>query len=82
MTALTLAQAMENVYTSLNNGNEGIDTHIIQLKIALYAMGMKSVEVDPAKIAENNRAGRKLMQSYFRKRGVIVTFPEATQPAP
>jgi hypothetical protein len=82
MTALTLDQAMQNIYTSLNNSNEDIDAHIIQLKIALFALGMKSVEVDPAKIAENNRAGRKLMQSYFRKRGVTVTFPEATQPAP
>jgi hypothetical protein len=29
---------------------------------------------EPAKLAQNNRSGRKLMQAYFRKRGVAVSF--------
>jgi hypothetical protein len=29
---------------------------------------------EPARLAQNNRQGRKLMQSYFRKRGVAVSF--------
>lgn len=76
MTAATLEQALEGIYESLKNNNEGIDDHIAQLKAALSATGKKTVEVDPAKLAQNNRAGRKMMQSYFRKRGVEVTFAE------
>jgi hypothetical protein len=29
---------------------------------------------EPSKLAQNNRQGRKLMQAYFRKRGVTVSF--------
>ena len=35
---------------------------------------MKEAVFDPAKLAQNNRSGRKLMQSYFRKKGVSVVF--------
>lgn len=76
MTALTLNQALENIYSSLQNGNADIDKHIQALKAALAANGQKSVEVDTARLAQNNREGRKMMQSYFRKRGVAVTFGE------
>lgn len=76
MTALTVEQALENVYTSLQNDNEDIDTHITQLKAAMTASGQKSVTVDCARLAQNNRQGRKMMQSYFKKRGVTVTFSE------
>jgi hypothetical protein len=72
MTALTKDQALENVYASLMNDNEDIDTHIAALKNALGAE--KSVIVDPARLPQNNRQGRKMMQSYFKKRGVTVTF--------
>lgn len=74
MTALTVEQALENIYTSLQNNNEDIDTHIGQLKTALQAGGQKSVVVETTRLAQNNRQGRKLMESYFKKRGVIVTF--------
>jgi hypothetical protein len=74
MTALTLQQALENIYTSLQNDNEDIDAHIVQLKTVLAAGGQKSVEVDTARLPHGNRQGRKLMQSYFKKRGVDVTF--------
>lgn len=36
--------------------------------------GKTTIEVDPAKLAQPNRQGRKLMQSYFKKRGVVVNF--------
>lgn len=76
MTDLTLDQALENIYASLRKDNEGLDQHIVALKIVLHAQKAKSVEVDPAKLVQPNRAGRKLMQSYFKKRGVTVTFAE------
>jgi hypothetical protein len=75
MTALTLEQALENIYASVNNDNKDIDTHITALKTALG--GKKDVEIDPKRLNHNNRAGRKMMQSYFRKRGVEVSFGEA-----
>jgi hypothetical protein len=76
MTALTAEQVLENIYTSLQNDNEDIDTHIGHLKTALQAQNKASVEIDPTRLAHNNRSGRKLMQSYFKKRGVVVTFVE------
>lgn len=76
MTAQTVEQVLEEIYTSLHNNNDGIDAHIAALKTALQAGGKKSVEIDPGKLAQNNRAGRKMMESYFRKRGVEITFTE------
>lgn len=76
MSALTVQQALENVYTSLQNDNLDIDNHILQLKGALAAAGQKDVTVEPARLAQNNRQGRKMMQSYFKKRGVTVNFPK------
>ena len=69
-----LNQALENIYTSINNDNADIDTHITALKTSLTAAGLKDATFDPARLHTNNRAGRKLMQSYFRKRGVNVLF--------
>lgn len=65
-------QALENIYTSINNDNEDIDTHIAALKVALAPE--KEIVVDSRRLAQNNRAGRKMMQAYFKKRGVIVSF--------
>lgn len=76
MSAPTTEQALEAVYISLQNDNENIDAHIEQLKAALAECGQKSVEVDSNRLVQNNRPGRKMMQSYFRKRGVVVTFSE------
>lgn len=73
----TTEEALERIYTSLNNDNEDIETHIQTLKGALQAQGTESVEVNPAKLPFPNRQGRKMMQSYFKKRGVNVTFAEA-----
>lgn len=74
MADLTLAQAIDNIYASLMANNEDIDTHIAALKGALAAEGVKEAVFDPARLAQNNRQGRKMMQSYFKKRGVTVTF--------
>ena len=76
MTNTALTKAMEDIYASLKNDNEDLDQRIIVLKIALRAQNLASVEVDPTRIPQPNRQGRKMMQSYFKKRGVTVTFPD------
>lgn len=76
MTNAALEKALDDIYASLKNDNEGLDERILALKIVLHSQQAKSVEVDPAKLAQPNRQGRKLMQSYFKKRGVVVTFAE------
>ncbi len=69
---LTKEQAIENVYTSLQNGNEDIDAHISALKPLLDAG--KEFIADSDRLPQNNRQGRKMMQSYFKKRGINVSF--------
>ena len=76
MSALSVDQALENIYTSLQNNNEAIDDHIAALKAAIAPE--KEVTVDATRIPVPNREGRKTMQAYFKKRGVIVNF---TKPA-
>ena len=78
MSDLTLAAAVENIYASLAANNEELDAHIVALKAALAREGVKEAVFDPAKLAQNNRQGRKLMQSYFKKRGVAVSFATPT----
>lgn len=77
MTMPDLAAAKEAVYQSLQNDNEDIELHIANLKQALTAAGEKEAIFDPQRLAHNNRAGRKMMQSYFKKRGVKVSFAES-----
>lgn len=74
MAGLTVEQALENIYASLENNNDDIDNHIAALKDALPEGPKKTVTVDTARLVQNNRQGRKMMESYFKKRGVIVTF--------
>lgn len=76
MSALSLDEAKEAVYTSLTNDNEDIDLHIANLKSAMNAAGEKEAVFASARLSQNNRAGRKMMQSYFKKRGVKVVFSE------
>jgi len=71
---LTTAEALEKVYESLANDNVELDAAIKDLKAALAAEGLKEAVVEPSRLAQNNRQGRKLMQSYFKKKGVTVTF--------
>jgi hypothetical protein len=71
---LTLTAALDNIYASLAANNEELDGHIASLKSVLAREGLKEAVFEPAKLAQNNRSGRKLMQAYFRKKGVTVTF--------
>ena len=77
MTAVTYAQAIENIYASLHNNNDEIDAHIAALKAAMVAEGHKEAMFDPAKLVQPNRQGRKMMESYFGKRGVKIGFKAA-----
>ncbi len=72
--AITLEQAKEAVYASLEADNEDIDLHIANLKAAMKSEGASEAEFEPTRLSQNNRAGRKMMQSYFKKRGVKVVF--------
>lgn len=77
MTELTVQQAIDDIYASLRDDNRDLDAHINALKAALAREGVKEATFEPAKLAQNNRQGRKLMQSYFRKKGVTVVFADA-----
>jgi hypothetical protein len=70
----TVAEAIESIYTSLQSDNLDLDAHIAILKAALNREGVKEAFFDPTRLAQSNRSGRKLMQAYFRQRGVRVTF--------
>lgn len=74
MSDLTLAQAIDNIYTSIKANNEDLDLHIAALKTAMTKEGAKEAVFEPAKLAQSNRQGRKIMQAYFKKKGVAVAF--------
>lgn len=74
MSDLTLQQAIDNIYASINNDNEDLDLHIAALKAAMVKEGVKEAVFEPGKLAQSNRQGRKIMQSYFKKKGVAVAF--------
>lgn len=71
---MTVHDALEKIYESLANDNVELDAAIKDLKTALTEEGLKEALVEPSRLAQNNRQGRKLMQSYFKKKGVTVTF--------
>jgi|TARA_R110000850_G_scaffold39212_3_gene101926 hypothetical protein len=71
---LSLNQAIDNIYESIKNDNEELDSHIAALKAAMAREGVKEAVFEPGKLAQSNRQGRKIMQSYFRKKGVTVSF--------
>ncbi len=71
---MSLEKALEDIYAAVNGENEDLDQHIAHLKAALTASGQKTAIIDPARLVHGNREGRKLMQSYFRKRGVAIDF--------
>tara|TARA_R110002020_G_scaffold14693_2_gene52149 strand:+ start:2747 stop:2989 length:243 start_codon:yes stop_codon:yes gene_type:complete len=71
---LTLTEATDAIYASIKNNNEDIDLHIAALKAAMAREGVKEAVFEPAKLAQSNRQGRKIMQSYFKKKGVAVSF--------
>lgn len=74
MSEPTVAEATDRIYESLQADNVDIDLHIAALKAALERAGLREAVFDPAKLVQNNRSGRKLMQAYFRQRGVMVKF--------
>lgn len=74
MSDLTLSQAIDNIYTSIKANNEELDLHIAALKAAMAREGAKEAVFEPAKLAQSNRQGRKIMQAYFKKKGVAVAF--------
>ena len=74
MTDLTYSAAIDNVYASIQADNADLDRHIAALKAAMAREGKKEAVFDPTRLAQNNRSGRKLMQAYFRQRGVKVVF--------
>ncbi len=74
MSDVTVADATDRIYQSLQADNEDIDRHIADLKSALKREGLKEAVLDPGKLVQNNRSGRKLLQAYFRQRGVKVSF--------
>lgn len=72
--SLSLQDATTAIYQSLHADNQDIDLHIDNLKAAMAAEGVKEFVADPDKLSQNNRAGRKMMQSYFKRRGIKVVF--------
>ncbi|MBN9255946.1 MULTISPECIES: hypothetical protein [unclassified Mesorhizobium] len=74
MSEPTVADAIDGIYASLRADNADLDAHIATLKAALARAGVKEAVFDPAKLAQGNRSGRKLMQAYFRQRGVTVKY--------
>ncbi len=74
MSVPTIEEVTEVIYQSLETGNDNIDMHITNLKAALNTAGEKEAVFEPERLSQNNRQGRKMMQSYFKKRGVRVVF--------
>ncbi len=71
---MTYDQAIEAIYTSLENDNEDIELHIAALKQAMKKKEITEAVFQSARLPINNREGRKTMQAYFKKRGVKVAF--------
>ena len=73
----TVKVALDAVHASLDDNNQGLDAAIAALKAALAAQGAKTVTMEKERLPQNNRQGRKMLQTYFKKRGVVVEFAEA-----
>ena len=71
---MSVDNAIEAIYQSLQNNNEDLDLRIADLKAAMKAQDVKEVQFEGAKLAQSNRQGRKLMQSYFKQKGVKIGF--------
>ena len=77
MSDITLTEAIDNIYASIREDNKDLLTHIAALKAAMAREGVKEAIFDPAKLAQNNRQGRKLMQAFFRQKGIKIDFKGA-----
>jgi hypothetical protein len=71
---ITVSAAIEAIYTSIRNDNEDLDLHVAALKGAMAKEGVKEAVFETSKLAQPNRQGRKLMQAYFRKKGIDISF--------
>ena len=71
---MAITQALEDIYTALHANNDGLDARIAALKAALETEGAREVVVDASRLPNNSRPGRRMMQTYFKKRGVVVVF--------
>jgi frataxin-like iron-binding protein CyaY len=71
---VTIDEALEQIYDSLEKDNLEIDARIEALKMALKAQNTAEIVMNPLRLAQNNRHGRKLLVAYFRQRGVKVSF--------
>jgi hypothetical protein len=74
MTDTTVSAAIDAIYVSLKENNAELLPRIAALKAAMAREGVTEAVFDPARIAQNNRQGRKLMQAFFRQKGVKVVF--------
>lgn len=77
MAAKTLDAIKEDIYESFRNDNEGLLEALDELKAALKEQGTKEATFETHKLAQNNRQGRQMMKSFFKKRGVIVKFDKS-----
>jgi hypothetical protein len=77
MAASKLDQIKDDIYAAIAADNEGLDDAITALKQELKAQGTKEAMFEPARLVQNNRQGRQMMKSYFKKRGVIVKFDKS-----
>jgi hypothetical protein len=74
---ITLSEAIDAIYVSLKEDNKDLLVHIAALKAAMAREGVKEAIFDPTKLAQNNRQGRKLMQAFFRQKGIKIDFKGA-----
>ncbi|MBE7731487.1 hypothetical protein [Devosia faecipullorum] len=74
MSDITVSAAIDAIYESLRNDNADLDDHIAALKAAMTSEGAKEAVFETGKLAQPNRQGRKLMQAYFKKKGIAISF--------
>lgn len=73
--------AMEDVYTALAADNEGLEDQLKILRDVMREGGEKVAIFDTSRLPNNTRQGRKMMQTYFKKRGVPVEFDKTKEEA-
>jgi hypothetical protein len=71
---ITVSAAIEAIYASIRNDNEELDLHMAALKSAMAKEGVSEAVFETSKLAQPNRQGRKLMQAYFKKKGIAISF--------
>lgn len=74
MASSKLDTIKDDIYAAIAADNEGLDDAIKALKEELKSQGTKEAVFEPTRLVQNNRQGRQMMKSYFKKRGVIVKF--------